>query len=612
MNLLKNLFGKKESKTMATPPADPANDPNMIRVYDAYGRELYISRKDWRDSVLLENLKKAWNQPDELYQMILSALSDGFRSDIIDAARQLYKIDAVRVRGACLWAIVLMEEGRLDEAEKVLRDFIAKHGENSVILTNLAKVYSLRKDDAEAEEILWHSLGIDPNQDNGMGWYEAIHRERGGKDAGGLEALRRIAAIPSSWRAQLWLARAELESRHVDAALSLYEQALMQISGDLGNNGHLPEILRLCLPLFDPAQHGLQVGNNLIKAHLDLGQIDAARRIVDQLYALKRPDWQQHLSFWDTEIAKTHVDTQAEPPGEMKIGMVILKGPVWLRTCSPAAELFPVKNDDLPLICFLDSSAETGVTEARHQLSDIPGRVSRMIPLFLAEQLHWFTNAIGQILVPWLTSDAFVVSGVTYSSEVACDYARKCQPPADSIVVTHLLAKGGPWTVELYLYRTIDQYLLGSLKATLDPLQPEATLRRLTSALIALLAQKAEVTPVQPTPYYQVPSGADFRYYLLRLEQALAVFCGTMDGISSGFLHGEREVLDGNIQLSLNHPRNVTTRLLLAQTLLWMKKIRPDIVQEFRDKVLLLQRENPLAEPAQAIVQRIISKIFRS
>ena len=231
MNLLKNLFGKKESKTMATPPADPANDPNMIRVYDAYGRELYISRKDWRDSVLLENLKKAWNQPDELYQMILSALSDGFRSDIIDAARQLYKIDAVRVRGACLWAIVLMEEGRLDEAEKVLRDFIAKHGENSVILTNLAKVYSLRKDDAEAEEILWHSLGIDPNQDNGMGWYEAIHRERGGKDAGGLEALRRIAAIPSSWRAQLWLARAELESRNVDAALSLYEQALMQISG---------------------------------------------------------------------------------------------------------------------------------------------------------------------------------------------------------------------------------------------------------------------------------------------------------------------------------------------------------------------------------------------
>jgi len=71
----------------------------------------------------------------------------------------------------------------------------------------------------------------------------------------------------------------------------------MQISGDLGNAGHLPELLVIAKPLFDPAFHGLQVGNNLIKAHFDLGQFEAARRILDQLYALKRPDWREPLSY---------------------------------------------------------------------------------------------------------------------------------------------------------------------------------------------------------------------------------------------------------------------------------------------------------------------------
>ena len=55
---------------------------------------------------------------------------------------------------------------------------------------------------------------------------------------------------------------------------------LMQMSGDLGNNGYRAEIIRLVEPYFDPAFHGLQVGNNLIKANYDLGQLDTARRIL--------------------------------------------------------------------------------------------------------------------------------------------------------------------------------------------------------------------------------------------------------------------------------------------------------------------------------------------
>lgn len=105
MSFFKKLFGKgkpapvqapstpKPPAPASAPPSDPSKDPNMIRVFDGYGRELFITKQAWRDGVLLENLKKAWDKPDELYNMIVSALNDGFRSDVVDAARHLYKID---------------------------------------------------------------------------------------------------------------------------------------------------------------------------------------------------------------------------------------------------------------------------------------------------------------------------------------------------------------------------------------------------------------------------------------------------------------------------------------------------------------------------------------
>ena len=91
--------------------------------------------------------------------------------------RQLFKIDPDRVRATCVWGIVLKDEGRLDAAEKVFRNFMIEHGEEGSVLTNLAKVYSRRKKDGQAEEILWHALEVDPNQENGLGWY-LVHSQR--------------------------------------------------------------------------------------------------------------------------------------------------------------------------------------------------------------------------------------------------------------------------------------------------------------------------------------------------------------------------------------------------------------------------------------------------
>ena len=77
------------------------------------------------------------------------------------------------------------------------------------------------------------------------------------------EGLAKIAGIRGSWRAQLWQARTALQHKDLATAMTLYEQslantdvpvpadALMQITGDLGNQGYLAEILQLAEPRFD-------------------------------------------------------------------------------------------------------------------------------------------------------------------------------------------------------------------------------------------------------------------------------------------------------------------------------------------------------------------------
>ncbi|MFP3700457.1 hypothetical protein SB758_33835, partial [Burkholderia sp. SIMBA_013] len=68
-----------------------------------------------------------------------------------------------------------------------------------------------------------------------------------------------------------------------------------------------------------------------------------------------------------------------------------------------------------------------------------------------------------------------------------------------------------------------------------------------------------------------------------------------------------REIIDGNLRQCLDFPRSVNARLLLAQTVRAMKKVRPDVAGEFEEKIARLQREQPLEAPAQAVVQALLN-----
>lgn len=252
---------------------------------------------------------------DTLANLIVQSLNDGVVDGLAAPVERLVALDGQAERAIVLQAIVYMKQGRLDEAEAVLLAFCAQHGETGIVLTNLAKIHAERGDDTQALDTLWRALQQDPNQENGLGWYEAIHHDVGG-DAAGIMAMRKVAALPHSWRAQLWLALGELGSHNYAGATALYRQALshagqpapavllQQMGQDLGNAGRYQDVLDLIGPTYVPHVHGLAVGAVLIQAHLRLDQADAAARLLDALRALNRRDWATHLDGWASELAR--------------------------------------------------------------------------------------------------------------------------------------------------------------------------------------------------------------------------------------------------------------------------------------------------------------------
>jgi len=288
-----------------------ADKPHKISVFDDDGGELQIPREAWIKRVLPDNLQQNWDRPEELALIIRSSLIEGFAAEVLEAARQLHRIDPEPQRGAMFLAATLLQLKRYAEAEQVLRQALTQ-GEDGVLLTNLAKAYWGLGEEALAKRTLWHALEVDPNQDNGLVWLMGIERERGGRRAEH-EALARLAALPTSWRPQLWLARSALEQNNVAAALELYREALsrvepapedllMQISGDLGNHRLFAQAIAICVPRFKPDVHGIVVGKNLMKAYCDLGQALQARAVLEQLFAHERPGWRKHLVQWEYEL----------------------------------------------------------------------------------------------------------------------------------------------------------------------------------------------------------------------------------------------------------------------------------------------------------------------
>jgi tetratricopeptide (TPR) repeat protein len=582
----------------------------LITVYDVHGRELQITRADWRDKMLLPQLEAKWNDPNELYQIIINALNDEFIAEVEPASRQLLEIDPIVERSHVIRAIILMKHGALDEAERILHNAVARVGETGTILTNLAKVQDLRGDEKQADATLWKSIVLDPNQDNGLGWWLARERERSGDD-GYMAALEKAARLAGSWRATLYLGQRRLTAGDFPAALDLFRSvlaqaandrdALLTISGDLGNAGRITELLDLTGPHYEPSVHGPQVGLNLLQAYLHAGRLDEGEALLERLYALNMPPYKQHLDTLSGQYQERRRQmTPARPveEAELKIVQLPFELPIWMYGLRNPQWLFAPKSSAARKVTFLMlGKAATGVEQAEEQREDDVGRLSRAIPLYLAESAYEWTAMHAHSLVTVVMGGGPVVFSAQDGAGER-EAAEQLAPHTDVLVTGSIGRSGDTWKVDLGIWDTARVELIG--RESLSAAQPglEAAVLELEGKVLARLGG------AQSKPHdaiYERPTIDQMQLYLNALAQSLMLGLVANEMMSKDAMWGERNMLDWPLRMALHWPTLETAKAMYLSGISHAARYRSDVFAEFEERSFALLRDmqstkSPLAE----------------
>ena len=597
----------KVTELPATAVEEPASaqrvaSEGVVRVYDQFGRKVEIGREAWRKDVLLPNLAANRDNPDVLYDLIAGALNDDFAVDVLEAARHLQEHDPQPQRGAALLGVVLLQLKDFPAAREVLERAIARHGENTYLLANLARAFAALGDDERAQTLIWRALQLDPNEETSLNWMIASANAKGGQEAV-LAAYSRAAALPGSWRAQLWLARSALDFGQVSEATQLYEEALgrakpvpadllMQLSGDLGNRGHTELLVRLTQPRFDLAAHGLTVGNNLLRAYADLGMFAEARQLLERLYSQQRPDWREHLIFWEQKLDDAQ-KRYGEVSAPLDIVLMTLDQPVWARGVLGFDSVLPAKAPVAPRIHFFCASGETpepGDGKVVAQPTNDLGRITRALPMFLAEEVYLRTGARTAFLLPWLKQGGFILTAQPWTrSSLPPD-----ESPPDLFVYLHVDARVAPWRLVVSIEKTQDAAPAEVFEQEFNLASAGHDVLTLLYSLIPRLTDLLSLSREETAAGLGTPPAELLPGYLTGIEQALAIALAARHAGNESFLHQERSIFDHLFDVALHGAELLRPRMLLINALENETRRRPDIAREYLEKLALLQQRHGL------------------
>jgi tetratricopeptide (TPR) repeat protein len=601
------------------PPAEPSKEPHqlMVRVTGADGQEVLMPYQVLEEKLIPALLEQAWNNPDVLAHILENVVPHLAPHRLMRAGLRLFETDPIRNRGVRIWASILIRAQQADLAETVLVEHLSGDTASSRqtdLLALLGTIYLQRNQQKLGQDYLWRALQVDPNYDFAI---EAFCRESGGDLL--TERLQRIATLPGAWRAQTlyWgqlLEKGNVEKVTEDAQRVLREcvkpipqQLLLQLSGDLGNWGHLPELLTVCAPYYDPTVYDIRMGSNLLKANLDLGQVEAAQVLLDKLYAFGKEEWRETLDFWELEVAKLKLETEDAADG-LTLEVRQSSSPLWKVNLPSYHHLFPDPHKQIRVGCIGGSAALGGTDRTEYQLSEIRGILSRSIPLFLAEQLQLRTAADAEIM--YLTANGtFLLSGQPLDTEEISHFARQRNEPYDYLLATHLEATKEPWQLQVRVIRTIDAEIVGKFTHPVLP-SPPGALTSLISKLLQQVCRELEMELRPLPPPYQELSGDELIAHLIHLEQLLALQLdfSRQQQKQEPHVHGHRHILEGMLEFCRHSPENLVARLILLESVSLVKKLRPAVGRQFFQPCLDLSEAHPINDPHGA---KLVQELFQ-
>jgi tetratricopeptide (TPR) repeat protein len=638
MSILGRILGKPSNpepgkrpgamtlKQSAPPLTAALPEERKVDVYDSFGRQVSLTLDRWRSLIFEPTLKAAWNQPDELAACVSRSMQDGLTTEALPASARLLELEPRVPRAVALHAAVLRSLKRFDEAQSLLEKHLEGEGDSLAALLGLLQVFLAKENNQEARPIVSRILLLDPN--NSLAYRTFIDAAR--RDAGASgeqQAIYRIATLPNSWRARLWIAKRQLDEGDLEAALQTYDEALnmtarpvpedflMGMTGDLGMHNHAAEMVALGEPLFDPMHHGLNVGNNLMKANLDLGNLRRTRELLDSLYALAQPAWQSQLVRWEEALVKAAAERYISPTDTApEVGFAAFPRVLWLKTDSDEERAFlgDALSERPSVVIFTASCAQEGGAEFdQQQTAHIGGLISRSLPVYLTERLASGRIADPYLLVPWMMKPrpGLVLINQPWNLEAIVMHAKQANPKATWAIAPHITYASGRWQVTLQVIELESSRIVTTITQEIELKTPKPSFESIADQVVSFY-EAALGTTRHPPEFYQAPQNEWFGDYLMRIDDLIRCRCFGPEGVESNDIFGHRAMLEASLRQCLAAPDNATVRAFFIAMFSAVRRSRRGVSIEYERYLGRLQSQHPLNEQLQGPFNRRVEEIL--
>lgn len=416
------------------------------------------------------------------------------------------------------------------------------------------------------------------------------------------------AKISGSWRPQLWLARRCLEAKQLSTARSYYAEVLaaggdqadawMMLSGDLGNNGYLAEMIELLLPSYEAERHGALAGLNLLQACLETQRLDEGEQLLHALFALNRPDLKDRLFQFSADFDKLRAGAPGPAPpvdDELAVRVVPIARPIWVAGLHDAEWLVPSVDERAEKVTLVPLAIVTaGKSESIiPQREDDLGRLTRSFSLYLLESIYAWTQLRPVLAVP-------VVSGsgpVVWSGDWPAEHVLSFAGDSALAVTGSLEEQGDTLRVRLAIWDCAKRQIARRFQYSTTWNSLGATILRAEEEVVGSLAGN----PLPPSPcldFYQRPDAAAMPHYLSCLGQTLMISLVHNEVVSRAHIWGERNILQYCVGLTLQMPTPVSKLMFLA-AVVKNEAYGSQIYREFKREALQVladesNRDSPL------------------
>jgi hypothetical protein len=588
-----------------TPAGIPAphqnpEPPQEVVLHDAFGRSRPIPREDWRKDVLPKMVDGYAHAPDQLAGMIMQHVRQGLAEDLVPAAIRLAANDPEPDRGLTVLSTVQIESGDLESARNTIDELLQKRPGSVMAKVCEAMWHDRSGDRAAATDKMWEALQLDCNHPDAVHGYLQFEFQRVGAD-GYAAVLEKVCALPQSWRAQLWRARHRLEVGDRQAAADGYRavaeshgdqpDALLMIGTDLMGSGQVELFRELVAPRYDIARHHPQVGIAMLRYHVHTGQPEPGLKLLHELRVRFQRVFDQQLVPLDAQLTQQLVQSLPPPPAVEKPRVVLYRmdRPIWFGLLGEPAFLAG-RPQDAKTVLF------SGLAAVRHgQTQQVAGedevsRMTRSLPLFLAEQLWYGSTLRTGVALPVSDAGGWVVSAQPWAEDRMAELLAEPQGGAMRIVSGVVHSEGKDRRVELWVYDAASKERIGQIEAKGEQGKVGEIMLQLLNEISPLVGGPATLQMQHGTP-------ETWDRYAAGLAQVAALMVAKSGAMPKERIYGHRAILEWLLAVALEQPNYVPARLLLSAALCGDAMLGSDVHKELAAPLAELFRLEPANSP---------------